>query len=205
VAIVEEPNDMPDEWTEVNIVQPADPVTLLTDVIDPLVHSELNGYIDNWHYFWENDPIGQPHLRLRIRWLDPAKTEGYQKLSGALDRERNNNRFSRWFTGDNGVEGQVYPGEDQLYGPEVWVLTYKDWTSGSELALAIMKFFSQQRLTQPRDFHWERRAHLYSDQMLLPETLLCLRQAYLYRRQPDMANPEIVDILQRIKQLLNLP
>jgi hypothetical protein len=196
---------MPDEWTEVNIVLPTDPVRLLIDVIDPLIHVELDGDIDNWHYFWENDPIRQLHLRLRVRWLDPSQAEGYRKLSDALDRERSNNRFSRWFPGNNGVENQAYRGEDQLYGPEVWDLTYKDWTSGSELALAIVKFDSQNILTQPREFHWERRAHLYSNQLLLRETPLCLRQAYLYRRPPDMADPQIADILQRIRRLFGFP
>jgi hypothetical protein len=196
---------MLDEWTEVNIVLPTDPVTLLVDVIDPLIHVELNGDIDNWHYFWENDPIGQLHLRLRVRWLDPSRIEGYRKLSDTLGRERSNNRFSRWFVGNNGVENQVYWPEDQLYGPEVWDLTYKDWTSGSELALAISRFDSRNILTQPREFHWERRAHLYSNQLLLRETPLCLRQAYLYQRPPDAADPQIAGILQRIRRLFGFP
>jgi hypothetical protein len=51
---------------------------------------------------------------------------------------------------------------------------------GSELALAIVKLDSEGRLSESRDFHWNRCVHLFSNQLLLDEIGLCLRQAYGY-------------------------
>jgi hypothetical protein len=35
----------------------------------PFVHSTFCDRLDAWFYFWETAPIGQLHLRLRVRWL----------------------------------------------------------------------------------------------------------------------------------------
>jgi hypothetical protein len=189
------------EWTEVNIVPSGHPEQLLVDLIDPLIHQELNDDWDNWHYFWETEPIKQLHLRLRIRWLDPSQTAGDAKFSAFLTDEESKSNIASWFPGSHGVRNQVYPGEGNDYGPEVWEPTYKNWTSGSELALAIIKSYSQNHLTQKRGFHWERRTHLFTNELLLPESLLCLRQASRYRSPQDIANPQIAAILQEIDRL----
>jgi hypothetical protein len=122
-----------------------------------------------------------------------------------LNDEKSKRKITDWFPGNHGVKNQSYTGEANGYGPEVWKYTYEDWTSGSELALAIVKFDSQQRLTKPREFHWERRAHLFSNELFLREALVCLRQAYLYQSPQDVADPQISSILQAIDQLLNHP
>lgn len=176
---------------------------LLLDVADPLINVELSGYVDNWHYFWENDPIAQPHLRLRVRWLPSSQLVGYQKLSDFLNQEQGKNNLASWFPGNHGVANQVYRGEANDYGPEVWELTYQDWTSGSKLALAILKNDSNKALTKPRDFHWQRRTHLFTNELLLPEALLSLRQAGLYHRPSDVGDTQIVNLLQALDQLLN--
>jgi len=187
------------EWTEVNIIPSGNLEQLLVDLIDSLIHQELSGYWGNWHYFWENEPIKQSHLRLRIRWLDPSQDIGDTKLSAFLTDAESRRKIASWFPGNHGVADQVYAGEANDYGPEVWELTYKDWTSGSELALAIIKFDSQNCLTQKRGLHWERRTHLFTNELLLSESLMCLRQASRYRSLPT--DPQISPILQAIDWL----
>lgn len=166
-----------DDWIEVNIVPPDEryPEPILLDVVDPIVHSHLVDKIERWFYFWE------PELRLRLRWRDPAcANTNRAALAELLDQAQADRKLSRWWEGNHGKEGERYTGEADFYGPEVWDLTSRDWMGGSELALAIVKLDSEGRLTEPRDFHWNRRVHLFSNQLLLDEIALCLRQAYGY-------------------------
>jgi hypothetical protein len=189
------------EWTEVNIIPSGQPEQLILGLVEPLIHQVLAGHWDNWHCFWETQPIGKLHLRLRIRWLDPSQTTGDGLLSAYLADQENKRNIDSWFPGDNGQANQVYMGEASFYGPEVWELTYKDWTSGSELALAIINFDSQKKLSKERQFHWERRAHLFANELLLPESLVSLYQALAYSSPQDHAHPQIGPILQAIRQL----
>lgn len=189
---------MAHEWTEVNIVpdssQDVATSVLLLDVLDPLVHDTLRGRLDAWFYFWETAPIGRLHLRLRVRWLHLHQVDDDRsELAVLLDDAQSAGKFVRSYEGNHGVEGETYEGEAERYGPEVWELTFRNWTSGSELALAILKAQAEGNLTKPRQFHWSRGLHLYSNQLGLSEvhlSSLLLARACLpaLGADPDAAN-----------------
>ena len=188
-----------EEWVEVNIVPAStnNAERLLLDVIDPLVHDRLVGRIDTWFYFWE------PDLRLRIRWRNSADAEENRSaLFAFLNAAQRAGHIVSWYEGSHGERGKTYPGEADFYGEEMWELTAKDWMSGSELALALMKFDTQNRLTKPESFHWSRRVHLFSNQLLLDEVPLCLRQARGYLSMRDPSDPKIARMTAAIDEYL---
>jgi hypothetical protein len=43
--------------------------------------------------------------------------------------------------------------------------TYRDWETGSDLALALLKLEKQGLLAQGRDYHLQRRVHLHSNRL----------------------------------------
>lgn len=159
-GMTEDTAEVPSEWTEANIIPTSweHRERLLLDVVDPLVHEVLNDRVDDWHYFWE------PALRLRIRWQEPTH-DGVDKLTSFLDEAKADGKLASWQTGSHGNADQTYAGEASDYGLEVWEQTYKDWTSGSELALSIVKHGSAKDLSKPRFFHWHRRVHLFSNEL----------------------------------------
>jgi len=165
-------------WTEVNLVtrRPLDRDVLVA-VVDPLVHDELGGEIETWFFFWE------PDLRLRIRWRDPEHVdENRGRLATSLDRAGS---IRRWYEGAHGEEGKTYAGEAEHYGEDVWPGIQKDWMNGSELALLVLKLERESRLARPRDYHWQRHVHLFTNQLFgswEDEIALCLRQALGYIR-----------------------
>jgi hypothetical protein len=169
-------------WIEANLDpnQPQD-WSLLTDVVDGLVHERFGGEIENWHYFWE------PALRFRIRWRDPSRApELSEAFRAALDGAKAEGRFKDWVEGLHGESGKAYTGEANFYGEEVWPQIQKDWTSSSELALLLIKLGRNNALTRESPFHWERRVHLFSNQLfgsLDAEIQLCLTQALGYLRK----------------------
>ncbi len=154
-------------WIEVNILPASvkERERLLLDVVDPLVHGRLHGRIQEWHYFWEDEPIGMRHLRLRFLIDQDIAEDVVSDLAGYLDAAEQASQLWRWYPGDNGKPGDSYQGEAPGYGPEMWEVTYKDWTSGSELALALLKLDSKGQLTESRDYHAERRGHLHSNRL----------------------------------------
>jgi len=80
-------------------------------------------------------------------------------------------------------EFRPYPEEAPEYGHEIWDDTFHDWMWGSEFALAIIRFESEGRLSRPRPYHWNRRIHIFSNQLGLDwfgEGLLSLNQAFGY-------------------------
>jgi Lantibiotic biosynthesis dehydratase C-term len=182
-----------DEWIEVNIVPEGGPnAQLLLDVVDPLVHEHLAEEIDLWFYFWE------PELRLRLRWRDPQRAdENREALARLLDA-----RELEWYEGNHGARGETYRGEADFYGEEVWELTARDWMGGSELALAILRADSRAGLTQPPSFHWARRVHLFSNQLLLDEVPLCLHQARGYLRMRGAGDARSKEVLRAIDRFL---
>jgi hypothetical protein len=188
------------DWIEVNIpAADEDECTrLLLEVVDPLVHREFRGHIRTWFYFWE------PELRLRIRWSDPGQAEKSRaELARFLDEAKAEGRLEEWYEANHGNRGEQYRGEADFYGDEVWELTANDWMSGSELALAIVRLEAAGALTKPRDFHWKRRVHLFSNQLLLPEIALCLEQARGYLRVKEEADdPRVVKIINAIEKFL---
>jgi hypothetical protein len=73
--------------------------------------------------------------------------------------------------------------------------------SGSELALAIVRFGSEGALTKPRPFHRERRVHLFSNQLSLNEIALCLIQGHGYLRMTAPDDPRATEIMSAIEQI----
>lgn len=188
---------MPQEWVEVNIVPSSrdQPERLLLDVIDPLIHDKLSERLETWFYFWE------PELRLRIRWQRSTQAEeNRDDLIAFLDAAQREGKLASWYEASHGEKGKTYQGEADFYGEEVWEITSKDWMGGSELALALVKLDSENRLTKPRPLHWQRRVHLFSNQLRLDEVPLCLRQARGYLAMRDTDDPQIASIMDAIEQ-----
>jgi lantibiotic biosynthesis dehydratase-like protein len=185
-------------WTEVNIVpaDPGRPERLLLGVVDPLVHGHLRERLDVWFYFWE------PELRLRFRWRADADCDAaVADLGRALDRAVEQGEAAEWYEGAHGRRGETYAGEAEFYGAELWELTSRDWMAGSELALAIVRLEAAGRLEKPRDFHWRRRVHLFSNQLLRDEIGLCLEQAAGYIRLWHRGDPRFAETLRAIDRL----
>lgn len=171
-------------WTEVNIL-PASPEqkeALLLDVVDGLIHETLSTYIESWHYFWEQDPIGLDHVRLRVLWLTDQDHDGNAVLIKHLDEAETSGRLWRWYPGGGGKPGEQYQGEAPGYGGmEMWRVTYQDWMTGSDLALALVKL--DEGHSELYDEHLERRVHLHSNRLgmsYLNEGRLYLRLAIGY-------------------------
>jgi Lantibiotic biosynthesis dehydratase C-term len=188
------------EWIEVNIpAADAEKRTrLLLGVVDPLVHEQLGDRVKTWFYFWE------PELRLRIRWSDPEQAEtGRAELARRLDAAKADGTLADWYEGNHGTRGETYHGEADFYGSELWELTANDWMSGSELALAIVRGEAERALTKPPRFHWERRVHLFSNQLWLDEIALCLRQAHGYLGMTDLNDRRVVKMRAAIEKYLD--
>jgi hypothetical protein len=189
-----------DRWIEVNVVpaDPGRPERLLLDVVDPIVHALLGDRVAVWFYFWE------PELRLRLRWrADADRDAGVADLAGALDRAAAQGHVADWYEGAHGQRGATYTGEAELYGAELWELTARDWMAASELALAIVRLDAAGTLEQPRDFHWRRRVHLFSNHLRQDEICLSLRQAAGYIRLRHADDPRFTDALRAIDRLLD--
>jgi hypothetical protein len=170
-----------ESWTEVNLVPPATrDESLLTGLVDRLVHDRLRGELETWFFFWE------PELRLRLRWLDPGRANARRSsLAEALDDAVRDGTLVEWYEGAHGRRGERYAGEAEMYGAEAWPLVQKDWMNGSDLALALAKLERAGLLTAPRAFHWQRHVHLFTNQLYGTwdaEVELCLGQALGYLR-----------------------
>jgi hypothetical protein len=186
-------------WTEVNVVpaDPGRPERLLLSLVDPLVHEQLRDRIAVWFYFWE------PELRLRLRWRAHEDADAaVAELAEALDRAVQEGHAADWYEGAHGRRGETYTGEAGYYGDELWELTSRDWMAGSELALAIVRLEAAGRLEKPRDFHWRRRVHLFSNQLLQDEIGLCLQQAAGYIRLRHRDDPRFAETARAIDRLL---
>lgn len=186
---------MSDEWTEVNLIiaSQSDELPVLSNVVDPLIHSALSQYIASWFYNSYADP-GSLSIRVRIFWLSTTQVATAKKvLSGALDAEKRNGVIVDWYEGSHGVRNQTYPGETEEYGAEMWESTYKLWESQSEFALNLLKYESSSSLSK-KSFveHWERSVHLLTNRLLLSlldEVYLSLRQAGGYLAAIGNNNP----------------
>ena len=132
--------------------------------------------------------------RLEYRGYDSA---GVAVVDGGLEVVKREGKLAEWYESSHGERGETYQGEADFYGQEVWELTAKDWMSGSELALALLKFDAEDRLSKPLELHWGRRVHLFSNQLLLDEVPLCLRQArgYLAHRDASPRNTRVMHAL----------
>jgi hypothetical protein len=194
------------EWVEVNILpsSPDQRERLLLDVIDQLIHEKLSGRMEIWIYFWESDPPPL-HLRLRIRWQRPEQSNEYRgELFALLNAAKSGDQLADWYEGNHGVRDEVYQGEDDAYGAEVWEAISRDWMSGSELALTLVKLESNGQLTQSLQFHWERRVHLFSNQLgfnLQDEVYLSLRQARGYLPRLSTTDRGIIDSIKVIERI----
>src|SRR5207248_611542 len=151
-----------ESWIEVNLV-PRRPLDegLLVDLVDPLVHEMFGDEIATWFFLWE------PELRLRFRWRDRDRAAALrERLTAVLDSWTSDRRIDDWYEAAHGIRGERYAGEADHYGAEIWARLQQDWMSGSELALALVKLERAQKLTKPRDYHWQRRVHLFTNQLL---------------------------------------
>jgi hypothetical protein len=186
-------------WIEVNLV-PLEPLDegLLVDLVDPLVHDTLADDIATWFFLWE------PELRLRIRWRDEDRADALRRrLAALLEECVAGRKIHGWFEGAHGVKGQRYIGEAEHYGDEIWSRLQQDWMSGSELALALVKFERAHRLTRPRDYHWQRRVHLFTNQLLHTwdaEVELSLRQAVGYLTKLGAAPPQVKRLIAELNR-----
>src|SRR5262249_26371821 len=184
-------------WTEVNLVTQRElDSSVLLDVVDPLVHHELGGEIETWFFFWE------PELRRLILWRDPGPlAENCARLATRLDRARS---IRRWYEGAHGEEGRTYAGEAEHYGADVWPQIQKDWMNGSELALLLLRLERDGTLTRPRDYHWQRHVHLFTNQLFGSwddEIELCLRQALGYIRLSGRPSREARKLIAELEAL----
>jgi hypothetical protein len=176
--------DMPDEWTEVNLVPHArdDRLKVLFDVIDPLVHDTLSGRIDSWHYGQYDQPAPF-HLRLRVHWREAEQsTEGRSVISDFLEVKKNDGVLSDCYEGNHGERNQTYTGEAPTF-KEMWEATYRFWESQSEFALALLRAGSDGSLSDDLTWHWESNVHLFSNRLLLgymDEAYLGLQRAVGY-------------------------
>ena len=168
-------------WTEVNLV-PRAPIDedLLVDRVDALIHEEFGEEIAVWFFLWE------PELRLRIRWSEGDRAPAHRrKLAALLDAWKAERDIDDWYEGAHGARGEVYAGEADHYGEEVWPRVQQDWMNGSEFALTLIKLDRARRLTKPREYHWQRHVHLFTNQLFgtwEDEIELCLRQALGYTK-----------------------
>lgn len=188
------------EWIEVNIpaVDDDERASLLLEVVDPLVHAQLTD-VATWFYFWE------PELRLRVGWSGSERAErGRAEVARFLDAAKAEGEIQDWYEGNHGARGERYRGEADFYGDEMWELTSNDWLSGSELALAIVRAEASGTLTKPRDFHWSRRVHLFSNELWLDEIALCLRQAHGYLGMTDLSDRRVRKMREAIGKFLGL-
>jgi hypothetical protein len=175
--------ELSERWLEVNI-KPNEEFDreLLFGVVEPLVHEHFKSDLECWFFFWE------PDLRLRLRWRDPAQSDELSaRVFASLERSEAEGRFKGWYEGSHGRAGERYSGEAGTYGEKEWELHQKDWMSGSELALLLLRLdhdglFSGTEFNT-LDSHWSRRVHLFTNQTYgswNAEIALCLAQARGY-------------------------
>jgi len=152
---------------EINLELPVErDRTVLVDLVDELAHGE--GVV-TWFFFWE------PELRLRLRWDGRGRAGG---VRARLDRSVDEGLIVGW-------REEPYQGEAEMYGAEIWPALQKDWMNGSELGLLLTRLERDGALTRPREFHWHRHVHLFTNQLYgtwEEEVELCLAQALGYLR-----------------------
>ena len=202
---------MPQEWVEVNIVPaaPDRPERLLVDVIDGLVHATFADRLAAWFFEWYLEPQ-EYHLRLRLRWRDPARFDAdSDDLFARLDQARASGLLGRWWEGNHGTIGEVYKGEADTYG-DLWELSYRDWNTSCELVLAMARKDPDNRLSEDRQREWNSRAHLHSNRMgwnNYVEALISLANARFYLAESGKSGPElgafVGPIDERIELLIN--
>jgi len=207
--------DVSAEWVEVNIESPPleQRERLLLDVVDPLIHEALSGRVADWHYFWE------PALRLRIRWQQPTEAD-YTDLTNFLNAAKDDSKLVGWEPGRHGVPAQVYRGEAEKFGADIWPYTYRHWTTGCELALALVKRDPDNVLTElipggpedntTREFHWVYAVHLFSDPLglgHLDEGRWSLRHAWNHlalanaANEPHARDQSFIDVLNEVARV----
>lgn len=188
-------------WIEVNLV-PVRPLdeALLIGLVDELAQNGLWDEVATWFFFWE------PELRLRIRWREPERAAQHGlTLAALLDSWKARGTVEDWYEGAHGRRGETYAGEADHYGEEVWPRIQRDWMNSSELACTLIRLDRANRLTKPRDYHWHRHVHLFTNQLLgtrHAEIELCLRQALGYTKLLGSASPEAKRLIAELHEFL---
>ena len=186
---------MAERWTEMNLVPtaPRRPVNLAIDLLRPLIHDVLSGYWEAWFYsmYMDDDPEHPDILRLRVLWRTSERDAGYEKLTDFLNDDEIRAKLDDCYEGSHGERNQVYPGEADKFGSDMWPTTYRNWMSGSEMALTILTLLSQGApFKMPAEEHWAYRVHMFSNALGLgytgeAELSLIRAQGYLEPRSDD--------------------
>ncbi len=196
---------MPHQWTEVNLIPlaPRHPLDLALELVKPLIHETLIGHWEAWFYSVYTDPSPDhlDHLRLRLLWKNTERGTARTKMVNLLDTVKGEGRLANWYEGSHGKEGEIYPGEADKFGPEMWEVTYKNWMSGCEMALKIRALIAQgTRLTMSPEDHWAYRIHMFSNPLGLSyigEAQLSLLRALGYLAgQPDDRSNKLVKAIE---------
>ena len=170
-------------WNEFNITPGiTSKDQFLAEVIDPFLSEHKVG---SWHFFWEpgegwepgeeSDP-GKVVMRFRILTGDVTA----EILVATLDKLMEVGLVADHYQGAHGKRGEVYEGEEQLYGTGAWPVTFRYWEAISDLALQLACLAHRGELELPRSHHWKRMAHLAANQMCLPDVRMNLEQGHRY-------------------------
>jgi hypothetical protein len=186
---------MVERWTEMNLIPavPRHPIDLAIELLRPLIHDTLSGYWEAWFYsmYTDDDPDHPDMLRLRILWQASKRDAGSEKLTEFLNAHEVRAKLYDCYEGSHGERNQVYPGEADKFGSDMWPVTYKNWMSGSEMALTILNLLAQRAsFKMPPEVHWAYRVHMFSNALGLEykgEAELSLMRArdYLEPRSDD--------------------
>ena len=151
---------MTESWIEVNIkpTRRERINEILREFVAPYVEEvKARRSVARWHFFRE------PEIRLRFsgdqRHIHNIQREPDSRLA-ELEASRPD-IYSEHFFGGHGRRHEVYPGEVDTYGTDVWPLVCELWEAGFELALRVV-------LTAPEKticFHAQRHIHLLLNQM----------------------------------------
>ena len=88
----------------------------------------------------------------------------------------------------------------------MWRATYRDWETGSDLALVLLKQDAAGRLAQGRQWHLGRRVHLHSNRLgltYLDEGNLYLPLAIGYLKEVGISDQQNKDATDKIIPAIN--
>lgn len=167
-----------------------DEATLL-DRVAPMIE-RLRPMLESWHFFWE------PDLWVRLRWKASAdRAEAATRIAEALDG-------LAWRYGE-------YAGDAKMMGAEMWARCERDFQNGAEHALAVSRHERDGTLGRPRDFHWTRHVHTFTNQLTgswaeearLSAKQLRYRAWLLSRVRGSERRHEIEALVEKVDQVLS--
>jgi len=208
-------------WIEINIglksnLERRREVALkaLYKLVDPLVikFKEVMREGCTWHYLWEANPWP---LTLRLRFycndnvINRIKQE-FEKLWSSL-KASEPEIFIDYCYGRHGKCGEVYAGEEDIYGYRGWDLVNKMLNFGAEIALELIKkcdiMGKSQEFKASLNVYVDRYVHLFLNQMypLVDEIgfyLIQLVFRYLYAIGISPNDKIVNELANKILQML---